>query len=66
MAVGGQHHTPAALPLGRHPVSNIQEAGWAPEPVWMDKENFAPTGIHTCTGCAMPAHLVGIEHYLQL
>jgi len=25
----------------------VQEAGWAPEPVWTDAENLAPTGIRS-------------------
>jgi len=27
------------------PVPIVQEAGWAPCPVWMGTENLAPTGI---------------------
>jgi hypothetical protein len=35
MAVGGQGHTPAALhPWERDPVPIVQEAAWAPGPVW--------------------------------
>ena len=30
---------------GKDPVFNLQEAGWAPEPVWTVAENLAPTGI---------------------
>jgi hypothetical protein len=34
--VSGQRHAPAALyPRGKNPpVPIVQEAGWAPEPVW--------------------------------
>jgi hypothetical protein len=36
MEVSGQLHAPAALPPGKEPLVPIgQEAGWAPEPVWM-------------------------------
>jgi hypothetical protein len=47
MAVSGQHHAPAALyPRGKDaPVLIVQEAGWAPEPVWtqrLEKKSFAP------------------------
>ena len=46
MGVGGQRHTPAALPPGKDPVPIVQEAGWAPGPVWTGAENLAPpTGI---------------------
>ena len=31
---GGQPHAPAASIPGKDPVSIVQEAGWAPEPVW--------------------------------
>jgi hypothetical protein len=36
MGVSGQRHAPAALlPPGKGPpVPIVQEAGWAPEPVW--------------------------------
>jgi len=30
---------------GKEPVSIVQEAGWAPGPVWTGAENLAPTGI---------------------
>ena len=32
--VGGQRHAPAAIPPGKDPVPIVQEAGWAPWPVW--------------------------------
>ena len=32
---GGQPHTPAASTPRKDPVPIVQEAGWAPEPVWM-------------------------------
>jgi hypothetical protein len=36
MEVSGQFHAPAALPQGKEPLVSIgKEAGWAPEPVWM-------------------------------
>ena len=30
---------------GKGPVPIVQEAGWAPGPVWTGAENLAPTGI---------------------
>jgi hypothetical protein len=36
------HFTP-----GKDPVPIVQEAGWAPEPVWIGAENLAPTGIRS-------------------
>jgi hypothetical protein len=30
---------------GKDPISIVQEAGWAPGPVWTGAENLAPTGI---------------------
>jgi hypothetical protein len=47
MRVGGQLHAPALLPRERDPVPILQEAGWAPGPVWMAAENLAPTGIRS-------------------
>ena len=33
--MSGQQHTGRTLPPGRDPVPIVQEAGWAPGPVWM-------------------------------
>ena len=41
----GQRHAPAALYPGKDPVPIVQEAGWAPRPVWTGAENLAPTRI---------------------
>ena len=42
MEVGGQRHAPAAFTPGKDPVPIVQEAGWAPGPVWTGAENLAP------------------------
>ena len=42
--VRGQRHAPAALYPGKDPVPIVQEAGWAPGPVWM-VENLTPPGF---------------------
>ena len=42
------HFTP-----GKDPVPIVQEAGWAPGPVWTGAENLTPTGIRSPDG---PAH----------
>ena len=47
MGVGGRRHAPAAFTPGKDPVPIVQEAGWAPGPVWIDAENLAPTGIRS-------------------
>ena len=47
MGVGGQRHAPAAFTPGKDPVPLVQEAGWAPGPVWIVAENLAPTGIRS-------------------
>jgi hypothetical protein len=46
--MGGQHHAPAALPPGktRYPLF-VQEAGWAPAPVWTCAKDLSPTGIRS-------------------
>jgi hypothetical protein len=33
--------------LGKDPVTIVQEAGWAPGPVWTGAENLDPTGIRS-------------------
>jgi hypothetical protein len=35
------------LTPGKDPVPIVQEAGWAPGPVWTGAENLAPTGIRS-------------------
>jgi hypothetical protein len=50
--VSGQRHAPAALlpPSKGPPVLIVQEAGWAPEPVWtqrIEERSFAPSGDRT-------------------
>jgi len=32
---------------GKNPVPIVQEAGWAPGPVWTGEENLSPTGIQS-------------------
>ena len=49
MEVGGQPHAPAASTPGKDPVPIVQEAGWAPGPVWNFAENLAHTGIRSRT-----------------
>jgi hypothetical protein len=41
MGVGGQLHAPAALP----PVPIVDEAGWAPGPIWTAAKNLATTAV---------------------
>ena len=40
--MGGQRHAPADLTPEKDPVPIVQEAGWAPGPVWIGAENLAP------------------------
>ena len=47
MWVGDQRQAPAALPPGKDPVPIVQEAGWAPGPVWSVAENRAPNAIRS-------------------
>jgi hypothetical protein len=47
--VCGQYQAPAAFTSGEDPVPLVQEAGWAPEPVWIGAENFAPPGFDSRT-----------------
>ena len=36
-----------SLPPRKDPVPIVQEAGWAPGPVWTGAENLTPTGIRS-------------------
>jgi hypothetical protein len=47
--MGGWWSTPRAgrFTPGSDPVPIVQEAGWAPGPVWMGAENLALTGIRS-------------------
>ena len=45
----GQPHASAASTPGKDPVPIVQEAGWAPGPVWTGAENLVPTGIRSRT-----------------
>jgi hypothetical protein len=54
--VGGQRHASAAF----SPWEIVQEAGWAPGPVWIVAENLTPTGIRS------PDHLARSESLYQL
>jgi hypothetical protein len=47
--VWGQHHAPATFAPGKDPVPIVQEAGWAPEPVWIGAENLATPGFEPRT-----------------
>jgi hypothetical protein len=51
MGVSGQHHVSAALcPWEEPTVPIVQEAGWAPEPVWtqrLEEKFFAAAGDGT-------------------
>ena len=40
--VRGQRDTPAAIYHGKDQVPIVQEAVWAPGPVWTGAENLAP------------------------
>ena len=43
--VGVHRHAPAAFMPGKEPVPILQEAGWAPGPVWTGAENIALPGF---------------------
>ena len=47
MGMGGQRHAPPAFASRKVPVPIVQEAGWAPGPVWTVAENLTPTGIRS-------------------
>jgi hypothetical protein len=43
--VRGRRHARQHLTPGKDPVPIVQEAGWAPGPVWTGAENLAPPGF---------------------
>ena len=43
----GSASRPGRSPPGKDPVPLVQEAGWAPGPVWTGAENLGPTGIRS-------------------
>jgi len=43
--VRGQRHARPLFTPGKDPVPIVQEAGWAPGPVWTGAENLIRTGI---------------------
>jgi hypothetical protein len=47
LEVGEGRHAPAVLYPGKEPVSIVQEAGWAPGPVWTGRENLTSNGIRS-------------------
>jgi hypothetical protein len=60
--VGCQHHALAALHQEGDLVPPVQEAGWAPGPVWTSVENLAPTGI-SCPEHIMRLYLITDTYY---
>jgi hypothetical protein len=44
---GGQYHAPATFTPGKDPVHTVQQAGWAPGPVWTCAKILTPTGIRS-------------------
>jgi hypothetical protein len=61
MGVSGQHHAPAALyPAEGPPVPIGQEAGWASEPVWMQRlEEKSSASVGDRTPVVQPV----VRHY---
>ena len=47
MGGGWSAPRPGRFTPGKDPVPIVQEAGWAPGPVWTAAENLAPTGIRS-------------------
>ena len=48
MGVGwGSAPFPGRLTFGKDPVHIVQEAGWAPGPIWTGAENLVSTGIRS-------------------
>jgi hypothetical protein len=54
LASRSAHFTP-----GKDPVHVVQEAGWAPGPLWTGAQNLSATGTRSpeCSAVAVPATL---------
>jgi hypothetical protein len=66
MGVSGQRHVPAALlPPGKGPsVPIVQEAGWAPDPVWtqrLEEKSFSTDGDRTTVVKSVVTHYLLTE-----
>ena len=46
----------------KDPIPIVQEAGWAPGPVWMGAENLATTGIRSPDGPACSMSLYRLSY----
>jgi hypothetical protein len=57
----GVTHRPLFTP-GKDPVPIVQEAGWAPEPVWKGAKNLAPTGIRSSDRIARSLSLYRVRY----
>jgi hypothetical protein len=82
MGVSGQRHAPATLyPPERTPVPIVQEAGWAPEPVWTQRleekilsplpgieplSHGRPARSETLYRLSYPAHLYAVTGVQKL
>jgi hypothetical protein len=50
---------PGRFTPGKDPVPIVQEAGWAPRPVWTGAENLAYTGIRSPDRPAVTSRCIG-------
>ena len=53
---------PVALPTGKRPGTLLQEAGWAPGPVWTGAESLVPAGIRSPDRAARSQSLYQLRH----
>ena len=49
-------------PWERDPAGIVQEAGWAPVPVWRSEENLALTGIRFLKRISLRESLYGLSY----
>jgi len=63
--VSGQQHVPAASTPGKEPVPLLQEAGWAPGPVWTGGKSRPHRDSipdrPACSSVAKPTELPGLR-----
>jgi hypothetical protein len=54
---------PGRFTPGKDPVTTVQEAGWAPGPVWTGTKNHVPTGIRSPDGPARSETLYRLSYH---
>jgi hypothetical protein len=63
MALEGGEGSDRSLPHGKDPVAIVQEAGWAPGPVWTGAENLGPKGFDPQTIQPVASRYLDVNYF---